>query len=71
METYKVNTHAGHMLHCKDSLLEENLLVLVEKRQEKQSARRHGTQEGGVVKVRLWFMAKHMFGSSVWLNIRA
>lgn len=55
--------HAGHMFHCKDNLLEKNLLVLAEKWHKKQSERRQGTQEAGVPKVGLWFMAKHMFGS--------
>lgn len=54
--------HADHMLHCKDDLLEENVLVLVEKWQEKQSARRRGTKGAGVGEVRPGFMAKHMFG---------
>lgn len=63
--------HAGHMLHCKDNLLEKNVLVLVEKWHKKQSERRRGTQEAEVPKVWLWFMAKHMFGSFAWLNMRA
>lgn len=55
--------HAGHTLHCRDNLLEKNVLVLVEKLLKKQSERRQETQEVGALKVRLWFMAKHMFGS--------
>lgn len=60
---HNLGMHEGHMLHCKDSSLEENLPVLVEKWQEKQSARRLRTQEAAAVRVRLWFTATHMFGS--------
>lgn len=58
-ENVQINARAGRVLHYKD-----NLLVLVEKWQRKQPARRQGTQEGGGGGVtKLWFMAKHRFGS--------
>lgn len=40
-----------------------SLLVLTERWQGKQSARRHGAHKAVLVQVRFCFMAKHMLGS--------
>lgn len=65
MTTLKINSENVQINACTGCVLcyRDNLLVLVEKWQRKQPARRQGTQEEGGGVTKLWFMAKHRFGS--------